>query len=44
MTDKSRTELTRAVETIMRKCGIVIPEKIKEYAVEIEEDTKVEKS
>lgn len=44
MTEKSKTDISKAVETVLKKCGIIIPEKVKEYTVEEEEDTEVETS
>lgn len=30
MTEKSKTDISKAVETVMRKCGVTIPDRIKE--------------
>lgn len=42
--DRKKADIRKAVETVLKKCGIVIPEKVKEYTVEVEEDTEVETS
>ena len=44
MTEKSKTDISKAVETVMRKRGVTIPDRIKEYTVEEEDDKTVEKS
>lgn len=42
--DRKKADVSKAVETVLKKCGIIIPEKVKEYTVEAEEDTEVETS
>lgn len=42
--DRKKADVSKAVETVLKKCGIIIPEKVKEYTVEVEEDTEVETS
>lgn len=42
--DKKKADIRKAVETVLKKCGVIIPEKIKEYTVEEEKDKAVEKS
>ena len=38
MTEEQKAELARAVEIVLRKCGIATPENIKDYVIEIEDD------
>lgn len=44
MDEQKREQVAKAVDAIMRKCGVTIPKDIKNFTVEIENDNAVEKS
>ena len=44
MTEKNKADISKAVELVMKKCGVTIPERIKGYTIEEEDDKPVEKS
>ena len=40
MTEEQKAELARAVEIVLRKCGIATLERLKGYDIEVEDDER----